>query len=61
MKKKYKVNVEIELEIDAPNKKQINNLVKDFKDNAKWKYESFGSKGRIKITNVDFKEVCESI
>ena len=61
MKKKYKVNVEIELEIDAPNKKQINNLIKDFKDNAKCKYESFGSKGRVKITNVDFKEVRESI
>lgn len=55
MKKKYKVNVEIALEIDAPNKKQINNLIKDFKDSAKWKYESFGSKGRIKNNECRFQ------
>ena len=31
-------------------KKKKKRKSKGFKDNAKWKYESFGSKGRVKIT-----------
>lgn len=60
MRKKYKVSAEIELEIDAPNKKQANSLIKYFKTIFMAGYESFGSAGRIKTTNINIKDICES-
>ena len=48
MRKKYKVSAEIELEINAPNKKQVNSLIEYFKTTFIGGYESFGSAGTIK-------------
>lgn len=59
MRKKYKVTAEIELEIDAPNKKQVNSLIEYFKASFSG-YESFGSAGTIKTTNISVKDICEN-
>ena len=43
VRKKYKVSSEIELEINAPNKKQVNSLIEYFKTTFIVRYEMFGS------------------
>lgn len=61
MKKKYKAFIEIDLEIDASNKKQINSLIKNFKtDLMKLEYECFGSIGRIKTGGFIVKDIQET-
>lgn len=60
VRKKYKVSAEIELEINAPNKKQVNSLIGCFKTTFICGYESFGSAGTIKTTNIEVKDIHES-
>ena len=60
VRKKYKVSAEIELEINAPNKKQVNSLIEYFKTTFIGGYESFGSAGTIKTTNIEVKDIHES-
>lgn len=60
VRKKYKVSAEIELEINAPNKKQVNSLIEYFKTTFICGYESFGSAGTIKTTNIEVKDIHES-
>ena len=55
-----KVSAEIELEINAPNKKQVNSLIEYFKTTFICGYESFGSAGTIKTTNIEVKDIHES-
>lgn len=61
MKKKYKAFVEIDFEIDASNKKQINSLIKKFKTKfMRCEYESFGSTGSIKTGGFIVKDIQET-
>ena len=54
------MSAEIELEINAPNKKQVNSLIECFKTTFICGYESFGSAGTIKTTNIEVKDINES-
>lgn len=60
VRKKYKVIAEIELEINATNKKQIDSLIEHFKNSFMSGYENFGSAGTIKTTNISVKDICEN-